>query len=230
MFDVVLRMTVGSVAVVLMALVMWGFRHAISPVTILRTFPRVARLLAAHLLHLVMRSRMPAWALHVMAEDDIVRPSEGMRISVTAFHLKTLIRIGWWDVWVLASALVMTGAANSSPRATIVNVGLGLLACVGSLFALWALHGTIPKGDRHLYSLFTAPFYPWAWLHRESALRRAGEPLDDPLSQCRHDLASSRSERNILARHILELDLDLSDPAQERLRTMALAALAKSDG
>ncbi|MGC0225140.1 hypothetical protein [Pseudooceanicola nitratireducens] len=144
-----IRFTMGLIAVVLMAMVAWGYRHS-------ATWGTIRQLVSLH-------GGRPAIENH---RDFAV---VGTRMALTILHLKGIFRIGWWDV--VRPALGWVGVMPPSPNTTLtfsINLAFSVIAITASLIALTALWSLIPQEDRGKWSIFTAPFYPWGLRFRIS--------------------------------------------------------------
>lgn len=78
-----------------------------------------------------------------------------MRFGIFAYHLKGLLRIGFYDVYRIA--------ATGGERVYWVagsNALFCAIALLGSLAVLYAIYIDIPDDERGGYDLYTAPWHP----------------------------------------------------------------------
>ena len=198
MIEIVTYARIGGACIVV-AMLMWvtyGFRHGISP-----------RMLWTSLVH---------WRR--------ATASEMLRASVTTFHIKGVVRIAWWDIGTFAQMWLAGIAVTGSLRVGFINLGFQALALLGAFQALSAQYKMIPEDEQHLYSIWTAPTYPWGKRMRaqqalERTATRAASPADDPLSEARHAEGNARATCEALARAVL------SD--SDRARAIARVVLDK---
>lgn len=128
-----IRFSLGLIAVFLMILVTWGFRHSFQPALVIKTL------------------RFP-----------LSNTAGGtMRVALTLFHLNNLFRIGFWDV--VRPFLGWTGVmepAGDTLMISLANSTFIMIAIVASLLALAGLWRAIPASERGNYNILTAAFYP----------------------------------------------------------------------
>ena len=197
------RLLIGTVEIAAMLWAGYGFRAALSCATMKRTWREVSRLFLAHALHALPDPLTPAWADEAVRRDADVTPSERMGIAIMLLLAIIILRVTWWDFGaILLSHADLRGPVGASVTDSAVNITLGIVAIVASLFALWALHGNIPKGDADQYNLFTAPLYPWARIERSTLIRQAVAPEHDRRSRERHRIAQMAAAGQALARRV----------------------------
>lgn len=179
------RFSIGFVAWCLMLLVTIGFRQSAHP----------------RLLWLTLTGRYTP------------PPNERMRMSLSLYHLKGILRTGWWDVAAVFAVFMGWLEPQVVYFTSVINICFQIMNICGSLLALWALHGKIREPFRSHYNWLTAPFFPWSRLHTDATLRRALE-VDEEMTEERHRMRNSRGMAVSFAKIVLR-DPGINDTTRE---------------
>ena len=184
------RLVVGVVSAALMLYVTYGFRHAVSWRTIKST----------------------------MTQPGRATPSDLMAIALAMFHVKGFVRLAWWDVGAILLGVWGVLPFGAAIYVSAVNIGLGVAAGLACLVTMYAQYRMIPAAERHAYSMWSAPRYPWANARKRSSLSRATSPEGDAMADLRHELVNAQTKLRALAREHLAGSELADDMANEALR------------
>ena len=214
-----IRFFAGLGAVCAMLWVTYGFRHNIGLRQMMTGWTCYRDAMREQIretgwwpLALVRAHFRTLWAFGLSAT-----PSECLRISVSVFHIKSIVRIGWWDVWRPFAGFMGWGPLTQGVTLFTANMIFIGLAYIASTWALMALFRSIPEEDRAEYNILTAPLYPWAKFQRAAALRRASAAVDDQVAAERHRAANLHAELRALARAVDRADDDKARVMAERI-------------
>lgn len=159
---VAMRFGVGVIAIVLMAYVTYGFRHVVSHRTIFRTL----------------------WNIRDANASEI------LRVALTIFHIKSVIRLAVWDVVMVLLFWWSVVQGGGAIYVAVINTALALMAIAASLLTMASQHKLIPKDERDSYSMWSAPLYPWSKLQRRAALDNVTNPTERTKTGVRNEEAN----------------------------------------
>lgn len=92
--------------------------------------------------------------LHELDSGDL------MRLGIGVWHLKGLIRVGYYDVWFLALHFAGVRETGRGLDVAAMNTLFCLMAAAGATCILAAFYFNIPDDERGGYNWLTSPWHP----------------------------------------------------------------------
>ena len=118
-----------------------------------------ANIVTASVAFLLMALVTVGFAPHMRMKGEDANSMMSRFVALTSSLVWT--RLLWWSLLrPIAGEFGWMVEITYSMSANVVNTGFNIGAVVAALFALAALHHSLPPHERTRYNWFSAPFYP----------------------------------------------------------------------